>query len=148
MRTIIFIILVISAVPSFGQRKIGLINNATLSTSRTIKSATIKDEILNVPIIYTVHFKITDVSGYPKMNCKVIASGNGKDFYPLKEFLVTEDNKVWDDGKWDTIIMETTPFSIYSLGIEVEAIDSTQNTKHNHDLIITPYNLFEISLTQ
>jgi hypothetical protein len=141
MKKLIIILLVFLNLSANSQTKIGIINYDSLECCKTIRGNTFKNEIPNVPIIYTSQLSVDSISGYPNFNWSIVVSTDGKKWNTIKSGIKTISSIVWDNKhSWDTILIETTPFSTIYLGIEIETIDSTQVSRHKHDLIVTPYN--------
>lgn len=122
---------------TYGQIKLGILKNDSVICCRTIKGTTLKNEIVNVPVIYTAQFRVDTISGYQKFVWSIIGSTDRETWFPILSDTVTEDKNDWTDGHWDTLIMETDAIVIPNLGLQIETIDSTQSSKHKHDLIIT-----------
>ena len=142
MRTIFFLLILFLSVNTkaqfnFQQKKIPIIDVDSLPCCKTVKGTAAGS--ISRPVIYSVQMHVDSVSGYPNFNWSVIASNNNLFWYSLKTGTITMANPNWEDGAWDTLIFDTTPFTILMLGVEIETIDSVQATEQRHDMIITEY---------
>lgn len=148
MKKLLIILIASLSLSVQAQIKLGIINYDSLECCKTIRGKTGDNEIFDVPVIYTAQYAVDSISGYPNFILRVVSSTDGDRWNVLNTITKSPGTIVWDsNNKWDTLIIETTPFAAEYLGLEVETVDSTQVAKHKHDLIIQPYNLFTIPTT-
>lgn len=137
MKNFLSVLIFFSCSVSYGQLKEGIIKIDSMKCCTEIKGTTNKRELKEEPLIYTATFKVDSISGYQNFIWYIYSSNDRRTWHVVDSGLVTEDANSWYGGYWDTLIKITTPVAYHDMGIGIKTIDSTQASRHKHDLYIT-----------